>query len=164
MERFGFILHPLDVRKDVAKRFAVLSILPLRWIDLLSGYFPPVYLSHFTGIRSALGDEAEGWLVACPLTPAAMMRFPLHRVYRQIIRAGQLAERLGARIVGLGALTSSVGDAGETVARELHVPVTTGNSYTVAVACGAVQAIASDQGKPLGELHVAVLGGRRRCR
>jgi len=159
MERFGFILHPLDVRRDVAKRFAILSRLPLGWLDFLSGYFPPVYLSHVTGIRSALGVEAEGWLVACPLTPRAMTRFPLRRVYRQIIRAGRLAERLGARIVGLGALTSAVGDAGKTVERGLSVPVTTGNSYTVAVTCSAVRTIARSLGRPLEELHVAVLGG-----
>lgn len=159
MERFGFILHPLDVRKDVAKRFRLLSRLPLRWLDFLSGYFPPVYLWHVTGIRTALLVEAEGWLVACPLTPRAMTQFPLRRVYRQIIRAGQLAERLGARIVGLGALTSAVGDAGETVARALKVPVTTGNSYTVAVTCASVHAIARSMGKPLDEMCVAVLGG-----
>lgn len=159
MERFGFILHPLDVRRDVAKKFRLLSCLPLRWLDFLSGYFPPVYLSHVTGIRSALGPEAEGWLVACPLTPRAMKGFPLRRVYRQIIRAGQLAERLGARIVGLGALTSAVGDAGETVARNLKAAVTTGNSYTVAVTCAAVRAIAADLGAPLENLCVAVLGG-----
>ncbi len=159
MERFGFILHPLDVRRDVAKRFRLLSRLPLGWLDFLSGYFPPVYLWHVTGIRTALHVEAEGWLVACPLTPRAMTRFPLRRVYRQIIRAGQLAERLGARIIGLGALTSAVGDAGETVARALRVPVTTGNSYTVAVTCASVQAIARSMGKPLDEMCVAVLGG-----
>jgi fatty aldehyde-generating acyl-ACP reductase len=158
LERFGFIIHPIDIRKDVAKRFPALSRLPLQWLDLLSGYFPPVYLSHITGIRSALGTEAEGWLVACPLTPSAMKRFPLRRVYRQIIRAGRLAEKLGARIVGLGALTSAVGDAGESVARGLQVAVTTGNSYTVAVTCHAVRCIAPALGEPLGQLRVAVLG------
>jgi len=156
--KFGFIIHPIDIRKDVAKRFPTLSRLPVQWLDFLSGYFPPVRLSHITGIRSALGIEAEGWLVACPLTPSAMKRFPLRRVYSQIIRAGRLAERLGARIVGLGALTSAVGDAGESVARGLRVPVTTGNSYTVAVTCHAVRCIAPALGKPLGELRVAVLG------
>ena len=158
MELFGFIIHPIDIRRDVGKRFPALSRLPLRWLDFLSGYFPPVYLSHITGIRSALGKEAEGWLVACPLTPSAMKHFPPGQVYRQIIRAGRLAERLGARIVGLGALTSSVGDAGESVARGLRVPVTTGNSYTVAVTCHAVHCIANALGKTLGDLKVAVLG------
>lgn len=158
MERFGFIVHPIDIRRDIAKRYPALGRLPLRWLDLLSGYFPPVRLSRVTGIRSALGAEAEGWLVACPLTPRAMKQFPLQRVYAQIIRAGRLAERLGARIVGLGALTSAVGDAGETVARGLRIAVTTGNSYTVAVTCQSVRRIADALGKPLGELTVAVLG------
>ena len=43
----------------------------------------------------------------------------------------QKAEKLGAKIVGLGAFTAVVGDAGITVARNLNIPVTTGNSYTV---------------------------------
>ncbi len=158
MERFGFVIHPLDVKRDVARRFPVLSHLPLRWLDFLSGYFPPVYLAHITGIRSVLGPEAEGWLVACPLTPRAMKRFPLRRVYRQIVRAGRLAERLGARIVGLGAPTSAVGDAGLSVAQGLSVPVTTGNSYTVAVTCQSVRCIARNLDKPLESLSVAVLG------
>jgi predicted amino acid dehydrogenase len=158
VERFGFIIHPLDVKKDVGRRFPAISRLPLEWIDFISGYFPPVCLSHITGIRSALGVEAEGWLVACPLTPRAMKKSPLRRVYRQIIRAGQLAERLGARIVGLGALTSAVGDAGLSVARGLSIPVTTGNGYTVAVTCHAIHSIAQHSGKSLGSLNLAILG------
>jgi len=158
VERFGFIIHPLDVRKDVARRFPAISRLPLAWIDFISGFFPPVCLSHVTGIRSDLGAEAEGWLVACPLTPRAMKKAPLRRVYRQIIRAGRLAERLGARIVGLGALTSAVGDAGASVSRGLSIPVTTGNSYTVAVTCHAIHSIAQRIGKPLSDLSLAVLG------
>lgn len=158
MERFGFVIHPIDIRKDVAKRFPALSRLPIKWLDFLSGYFPPVRLSHVTGIRSELGAEAEGWLVACPLTPTAMRKFPLRQVYAQIIRAGRLAERLGARIVGLGALTSAVGDAGISIAQGLRVAVTTGNSYTVAVASQAVGRIAEALGKTPDELTVAVLG------
>jgi len=142
----------------VARRFPALSLLPLSWLDFLSGYFPPVILSHVTGIRSIQGTEAEGWLVACPLTPQAMSRLPLRRVYHQIARAGRLAERLGARIVGLGALTSAVGDAGLSVAKGLTIPVTTGNSYTVAVTCASVQCIARNLGRPLESLSVAVLG------
>ena len=38
----------------------------------------------------------------------------------------------GAQIVGLGAFTKVVGDAGVTVARRASIPVTTGNSLTIA--------------------------------
>lgn len=37
-------------------------------------------------------------------------------------------------MVGLGAFTSIVGDAGITVAKNLDIAVTSGNSYTVATA------------------------------
>jgi predicted amino acid dehydrogenase len=45
-----------------------------------------------------------------------------------------MAERLGARIFGLGAFTKIVGDRGQTVADALSIAVTTGNSYTAATA------------------------------
>jgi predicted amino acid dehydrogenase len=52
-----------------------------------------------------------------------------------------MAERLGARIFGLGAFTKIVGDRGRTVADHLRIAVTTGNSYTAATAVeGALRA------------------------
>jgi predicted amino acid dehydrogenase len=55
-------------------------------------------------------------------------------VYHRLIQSGRLAEKLGARILGLTAFTKIVGDRGVTVARNLKIPVTTGNSYTAATA------------------------------
>ena len=53
---------------------------------------------------------------------------PEEKVLKKIIRTGKIAERLG-KIVGLGAMTAVVGDAGITTARNLNIAVTTGNSY-----------------------------------
>ncbi len=80
----------------------------------------------------------EGWLLACPFTARRMLQLPPRVVYRKIIQTGRLAERLGARILGLGAYTSVVGDGGKTVASALDIPVTTGDSYTVALAIRAL--------------------------
>ncbi len=44
------------------------------------------------------------------------MELPERTVYRKIIQTGRLAEKLGAQILGLGAFTSVVGDAGVTIA------------------------------------------------
>ena len=55
-----------------------------------------------------------------------MLELPVQTVYKKLIQTGRLAEKLGAQILGLGAFTSVVGDAGLTVARELEIPVTTG--------------------------------------
>ncbi len=140
MDTFAFIIHPIDPKRDVSRKFPFLGkILTERQIDFFSTFFPPVYISEITGIVSqATGKEIKGWFVACPLTPRRMLELPEWVVYRKIIQTGRLAERLGANIVGLGAFTSVVGDGGVTIARSLRVPVTTGDSYTVAIAVEAV--------------------------
>ena len=61
-----------------------------------------------------------------------------------------MAEKLGAKILGLGAFTSVVGDAGVTIANALDVPVTTGNSFTVAMAVQAIREAAQCDGHSLG--------------
>jgi predicted amino acid dehydrogenase len=69
-----------------------------------------------------------------------------------------LAEKLGARILGLGAFTHVVGDAGITIAERLDIPVTTGGSYTVAMAVQAVHAAAERLESRLSHATVAVVG------
>jgi predicted amino acid dehydrogenase len=52
--------------------------------------------------------------------------------YRRLLAAAEIARKLGAQIMGLGAFTKVVGDAGLTVAKRAPIPVTTGNSLTIA--------------------------------
>lgn len=87
-----------------------------------------------------------------------MLELPENAVYRKIVQTGRLAERLGARILGLGAFTSVVGDAGLTIARQLSIPVTTGDSYTVAVAVQATLEGARLMDIPLSGATAAVVG------
>ena len=86
------------------------------------------------------------------------MELAEHTVYRKIIQTGRLAEKLGAQILGLGAFTSVVGDAGVTIAQALDVPVTTGDSYTVTVAVEAIREAARGMNIDLGGATAAVVG------
>lgn len=160
MDNFAFIIHPIDPKRDVERKFPLLGrLLPVSAINFLSRFFPPVYISHITGIRSAAtGKEIEGWFVACPLTPARMMQLPTSVVYNKIVQTGRMAEKLGARLLGLGAFTSVVGDAGVTIASRLNIPVTTGDSYTVAVAVQAVREAARRMDISLPQATAAVVG------
>jgi predicted amino acid dehydrogenase len=156
---FAFIIHPIDPKRDVGRKFPALGKLPVWLINFLSLFFPPVYISQIEGIRSAeTAEEVTGWFVACPLTPQRMMSLPPQVVYRKIIQTGKLAERLGAQILGLGAFTSVVGDGGITVAQNLNIPVTTGDSYTIAVAVRAIEQAAVRMGIPMGNSTAAVVG------
>lgn len=159
-DTFAFIIHPIQIKKDVARKFPLLGkILTERQINFFSRFFPPVYLSEVTGIRSAAtGKELRGWLIACPFTPPTMLSLPVEAVYRKIVACGHMAEELGARILGLGAYTSVVGDAGQTIADRLDIPVTNGDSYTITMAVEAVRKAAAVMGINLRDARVAVVG------
>jgi predicted amino acid dehydrogenase len=160
MDSFAFIIHPIDPKRDVSRKYPLLGrLLTERQIDFFSTFFPPVYLSEIEGITSAAtGKRITGWLIACPYTPRRMLALPERTVYRKIIQTGRMAERLGARILGLGAFTSVVGDAGVTVAGALDVPVTTGDAYTVSIAVQAIREAARLMDIPLGGATAAVVG------
>lgn len=159
-DTFAFIIHPIDPKADVARKYPLLGrLLTEGQINFFSRFFPPVYISEITGVRSvATGKEARGWFIACPFTPKTMLSLPVETVYRKIVACGHMAERLGARILGLGAYTSVVGDAGATIAQRLDIPVTNGDAYTVYMAVEAVREAARVMGLEMGASVAAVVG------
>ncbi len=160
MDTFAFIIHPIDPKRDVSRKFPFLGrVLSEKQIDFFSTFFPPIYISEIEGITSELtGKQIKGWFIACPFTPRRMLELPQRTVYRKIIQTGRMAERLGAKILGLGAFTSVVGDAGVTIANSLDVPVTTGDSYTVALAVQAIRDAAKLMDINIRDASVAVIG------
>ncbi len=159
-DTFAFIIHPIQIKRDVSRKYPILGkIFGEREINFFSRFFPPVYLSEITGIRSAAtGRALHGWLIACPFTPPTMMNLPVETVYNKIVACGHMAEALGAKILGLGAYTSVVGDAGKTIADRLDIPVTTGDSYTIMIAIEAIREAAQQMEIPLAGATVAVVG------
>lgn len=150
------MIHPMDVG-DVSRKFKFAKYLPERLIEQVFARVPALKVADISGIRSPL-NEAEGWFIACPLTANMMLSLPQDYVLKKIIQGGRLAEKLGARILGLGAFTKVVGDAGLTVAQQLKIPVTTGNSYTVATAIESTKMAAAVMGHDIKNANIVVLG------
>ena len=158
-DTFAFIIHPIQIKKDAARKVPIAKFLTEGQINFLSRFFPPLYISEVTGIQSQFnGRELRGWLLACPFTPPTMLSLPVETVYRKIVACGHMAEELGARILGLGAYTSVVGDAGKTIAGRLDVPVTNGDSYTIIMAVKAVREAARVMDIPMQAAKAAVVG------
>lgn len=156
MGTFGFIIHPIDIG-DVYRKYPFARHLPDRLVEMGLSLVPPITTSRITGVESSYG-KADGWFVSCPLTPRMMMGLPEPRVTRKIIAACRRAADLGAKVVGLGAFTSVVGDAGITIRRNVDVAVTTGNSYTVATAIEATEKAARLMDINMDSANVLVLG------
>jgi len=108
-------------------------------VEKVAAHMPPMVYCKMDNIVSPTGAEAEGWLISVGGTPKEMLTRSPEFTYRRLLAAAKMAEKMGAQILGLGAFTKVVGDAGITVARRATIPVTTGNSYS---ASGALWAAA----------------------
>ena len=116
-------------------------------------YAPPFTYSHVTGIKSPTGAEAEGWLISVGGRRTSCSRTARSSPTPSCWPRPRWPQKLGAQVMGLGAFTKVVGDAGVTVAKQAPLPVTTGNSYS---------ASADALGGPRGAAAARARRGRRR--
>jgi predicted amino acid dehydrogenase len=142
VNRFAFVIHPLSQEyfKNVRPIELLSRVSPPVLMDTLErvmAYAPPFVYSKVSGIKSPTGVEAEGWLISVGGTPKEIMSHSPEFTYRRLLDAAKIAKRLGAQIMGLGAFTKVVGDAGVTVAKRAPLPITTGNSYSASGALWA---------------------------
>ena len=142
VNRFAFVIHPLSQEyfkaiKPIELLSRISPPLLMDSIEKVMAYAPPFVYSRVEGIRSPSGVEAEGWLISVGGTPREIMGHSPEFTYRRLLAAARMAKRLGAQIMGLGAFTKVVGDAGVTVARRASLPITTGNSYSASGALWA---------------------------
>ncbi len=158
MERFAFIIHPMDPRRDLARINPLAAALPDAAVELAYTKIPPFVASRIVGIKSKTGAEAEGWFIACPMTPRQLLNWPPEDVYATLLKCCEVAQERGAKLIGLGALTSVAGDGGITLATRTPLAVTTGNSYTVATAVEGARRGAALMDVAIGDANVAVVG------
>ena len=161
INRFAFVIHPLSQEyfKNVKPIEMLSHVSPPVLMDAVEkamAYAPPFVYSRVEGIRSPDGTECEGWLISVGGTPKEIMGHRPEFTYKRLLEAAQVARGLGAQIMGLGAFTKVVGDAGLTVARRAPLPITTGNSYS---ASGALWA-AHDAMLRLGLVEIPKRGGK----
>lgn len=139
INRFAFVLHPLSL-EYIHKHYRWTRLLPDSWVEAAAARMPPKLLSKATGGRSpATGQRIEGLIFSLGATPRQILKNGERFTYDRLNQAARQAEKMGARILGLGAFTKVVGDAGITVAREANIPVTSGNSLTVAATLEAAK-------------------------
>ncbi|PWN55517.1 dehydrogenase [Abyssibacter profundi] len=141
IRRFAFVIHPLS-QEYITKGFPLPKATPkvvMDKVEQAAAHMPPMVYSKMSNIVSPAGAEAEGWLITVGGTPREMLARSPEFTYRRLLMAASMAQKMGAQIIGLGAFTKVVGDAGVTVARRAEIPVTTGNSYS---ASGALWAAA----------------------
>ena len=152
IRRFAFVIHPLS-QNYIKNAYPFPKATPkfvMDRVETLAAHLPPMVYCKMSNIVSPTGAEAEGWLISVGGTPKEMLSRSPEFTYRRLLQASKMAEKMGAQLMGLGAFTKVVGDAGITVARRSSLPITTGNSYS---ASGALWA-AADAMRRMGLVQI----------
>jgi predicted amino acid dehydrogenase len=160
LNRFAFVIHPLGVDHIFSHpQLKYLRFLPKRPMERLMAHLRPLYLSRITGVRSsATGQQVEGYLLGLGATPRELMRRKPGFTYRRLIVASRLAQQKGAKIMGLGAFTKVVGDAGITVAHKSDIAITSGNSLTVVATLEAAKQAVLKMGGRIDKGRAVIIG------
>ncbi|HZM76540.1 MAG TPA: hypothetical protein VFC19_12485 [Candidatus Limnocylindrales bacterium] len=158
---FAFILHPLTNRQVFEiPGLGALGKLPAQakgWVEKQIAKAPGFMYGHIDNVIShATGREVCGLIYCLPATPRRLLEEDVQTTYAQINAICKHAADAGAKIIGLGAYTKIVGDAGASINRSSPIPVTTGNSLSASATLWAVYEVTRKMG-----LVKPVPGGKR---
>ncbi|AYN37358.1 putrescine aminotransferase [Streptomyces albus] len=109
-------------------------------------------------VETDTGESSYGEIYALPYGAQRLLDMPSAQATALVQEAVDDAVARGAQLVGLGAYTSVV-TANATALKNVAVPVTTGNAYTVAAAVDGLEQAAVEQGITLERACCVVLGG-----
>lgn len=168
----AFMVHPLtydDVWQPRSSRWlrwvveALVrpGIVPERWLKRLFLNIRPQFHGVIEGIELTDGRKLRVLLISAPLMPDQFRTNP-DDALRIAIQGARFAHRLGAEVVGLGALWSTVGEKGAAVQEAVpEIVVTNGGAYTAATVKAAVPGLLrrfKAQGGSLKSASAAVVG------
>jgi predicted amino acid dehydrogenase len=154
---YAFLIHPRDY-SDYLRQFPIAKILPKRLFKILISRLGPIVVSKITGLRDRHGDSKTGLLISILTTPDILLSNK-NLALRKIQQATDLSEKLGAKVIGLGALTASVTSRGKIlINREGSIGVTTGHGLTTLVVVRNMLRILSKIGEDVSLAKIAVVG------
>ncbi|KPK43042.1 MAG: hypothetical protein AMJ78_00325 [Omnitrophica WOR_2 bacterium SM23_29] len=129
------------------------------FLSRLFSITPSFKMYEMKEFKSKTGDATHGCFIVCTFIPD-MLTQDMYTVYSKVVHACKLAEKFGVGIVTLGGFASMVGERlGHQISEEVDIPITTGNTYTAALAVEGIQKAVQLLEKELKDLKVTIVGG-----
>ncbi|MFH1800204.1 MAG: SRPBCC family protein [Candidatus Omnitrophota bacterium] len=159
---FGVIGHPYNIQHLMNFFQAHQQSRAIPSPEFLAKIFemtPSFEADAIQEFRSATGKTVNGSLIICNIIPD-MLDLDIGQAVRKVVDACKLAERCGFGIVALGGFTSIASERfGDEFLKMVHIPVTTGNTLTAALAVEQVKKAAELMELDLSKASVTILGG-----
>ncbi len=129
------------------------------FISQLYHLTPSFKLCDIKGFKSKTGETVDGCMVVATFIPD-MIEKDMWLVYSKVVKACKVAEKNGVGIVALGGFTSIVSERiGHQISEDVEVPVTTGNSFTAAMAIEGVLKAAEQLAVDISKAKLTIVGG-----
>jgi fatty aldehyde-generating acyl-ACP reductase len=120
---------------------------------------PSFKLYDILDFKSKTGESVNGCFIIATFIPD-MVENDVWAVFSKVVKACKIAEKHGIGIVTLGGFTSIVAErTGREIAAEVNVPVTTGNTFTAAMAIDGVMKAAGLLNLDLAKTKLTIVGG-----
>jgi predicted amino acid dehydrogenase/ribosome-associated toxin RatA of RatAB toxin-antitoxin module len=120
---------------------------------------PSFKLYDILNFKSKTGEMVNGCFLIATFIPD-MVEQDVWAVFSKVVRACKIAEKYGIGIVTLGGFTSIVAEkVGQEISEQVDVAVTTGNTFTVAMAIEGVRKAAGLLDFDLAKAKLAIVGG-----
>lgn len=156
-DRFAFLVHPLTM-EEMYNYDPGLRGKDYNWIKcFIRDNLPPSVVKSIE-ISSPNGKLIEGIIICIFLLPEQFLKESQAIVTKKVTKACRIAEKMGCKLIGLGAYTAVIGGGGEKVSKVINIPVTTGNSYTAITAVESAIKWTNIMDISLKESRLAIIG------
>jgi predicted amino acid dehydrogenase len=126
----------------------------IRKLFLLIG---PIVVGKVKGLKTKDGEPIKGDIIVVPMVARDMMA-DKKKAALEVERSIRFAVKRGARMVGLGALTSPVVGGGVDVAGKFNTKITNGNALTAFMAYEGIRIICKRRGVDMKTAQFAIVG------
>ncbi len=143
----AFLIHPMNFadlwqtrRIRWLRPLVASGLLKPSALDRMTRWLRPMKLGELRGVETPAGQRVRVLLISSPLLPHVFRAQP-ELILRRAVQAARLAEELGARVLGLGALWSTLANKGQEVQSQAPgICITNGGAYTA----GTIRKVVSE--------------------
>jgi len=156
MKSFAYIVNPVTI-EQVKEFWGIAKALPGFILKPSLSKVGPFKVRHIRRIKSAQAHAVSVFLILLPLLQE-LRTLEEELIIDKIISASRIAQNLGAKILGLSGYLSLIQDKRNLLAKNLKIPMTSGNSYASWSVFEAIYRMSRARGLDLKQARVAVIG------
>ncbi len=130
---YVFLAHPIELLPDIARKYPFADKLPKGILKAISRNHPPIILAKITGYKGQDGRHVAGWVVFCSMSTRMMILHQEH-AKKKILAAAKFSEKLGAKLLGLGAFVPIVTEHGTYLQGKVNMSITNGDAFSAVIA------------------------------